>query len=81
MGFEVNEPETQESSVKTLDMEEDLESRMDQDVREKWSTNFSTSTAPHFGPKDESLVKSELVLSILFPHKISPMHCYAPVGS
>ncbi|PPQ78544.1 hypothetical protein CVT25_011816 [Psilocybe cyanescens] len=57
LGFELDENQ-QEPVAKKYDLEEELESRMDQDVRQKWSTNFSTSTASHFGSKNEGLVKS-----------------------
>ncbi|KAF8969908.1 ribosome biogenesis protein Nop16 [Flammula alnicola] len=56
LGFEMNEEQTPEEQPETADMEEDLESRMDQDVREKWATDFSRSTASQLGPINESLV-------------------------
>lgn len=65
LGFDLNESE-QEPVPKPHDLEEELEARMDPDVRQKWSTNFSTSTASHFGPRNENLVKSEYFPYFLF---------------
>ncbi|KAH9484157.1 Nucleolar protein 16 [Psilocybe cubensis] len=54
LGFELNESVQEEATPKTRDLEEELESRMDQDVRQKWSTHFSSQ----IGQRDENLIKS-----------------------
>ncbi|KDR81461.1 hypothetical protein GALMADRAFT_239404 [Galerina marginata CBS 339.88] len=58
LGFELNEPTTQdlEKDLEVNDVD-DLVSHMDQDVRRKWATNFSSGSSANFGPKDEQLVK------------------------
>lgn len=56
--IELNEEEMQQQP-ETTDMEEELESRMDQGVREKWTVNFSRSTAPQMGPSNGGVVHSE----------------------
>lgn len=57
----MNEEETEEERPQPIDLEQDLDSRVDQSVREKWATDFSRSTAPNMGPKNESLVHSEFL--------------------
>jgi hypothetical protein len=61
VGVEMNEEETAEEQPQPIDLEQDLDSRVDQSVREKWATDFSRSTAPSMGPKNESLVHSEFL--------------------
>ncbi|KAF9483840.1 hypothetical protein BDN70DRAFT_873222 [Pholiota conissans] len=54
IGVEMDEEE--ETQPISMDLEEDLDSRVDPSVREKWSKDFSRSTAPSMGPVNESLV-------------------------
>lgn len=61
MGVEMNEDDTQEPQPQEMDMEEDLESRMDQKVREQWATDFSRSTAAAMGPVNEGVIHRESV--------------------
>jgi len=56
LGFELNESHEQGQVLETEDLE-DAGSRIDQGVRGKWATDFSSSTAPQFGPINEKLVK------------------------
>ncbi|KAF9567602.1 hypothetical protein CPC08DRAFT_703133 [Agrocybe pediades] len=61
LGVELNEEEENSGHTASIAHEDDVlmddvESRIDQDARRQWATNFSKSTAPHFGQKNEELV-------------------------
>jgi len=56
LGVEMNEEETEELQPEEMDMEQDLESRMDHKIREQWTTDFSKSTAAAMGPVNEVVI-------------------------
>lgn len=60
------EEEIQGVEEREMDMEEELESRMDADVRAKWATNFSGSTAVQ-GAAGKGRAKTGVVGSEYFP--------------
>jgi len=55
VGYELNEPQIEEENGDPSDL--DAESQMDQDLRQKWTVNFSSSAASHVGPVNDNLVK------------------------
>lgn len=61
LGIEMNEDEAEQPQSEEMDMEQDLNSRMDETVREKWATDFSRSTAPAAGPVNEGVIHSEFL--------------------
>lgn len=59
LGVEMNEDETEGPQPQEMDMEEELESRMDQKVRKQWATDFSRSTAAAKGAVNEGVIHRE----------------------
>jgi len=73
LGVEMNEKQEDESKdAVTFPQDDvvmdDVESRIDRGVRQRWATDFSRSTASHFGAKDDKLVQSECLLGMLSIH-------------
>lgn len=69
MGYELNEPQIEEENGDPSDL--DAESQMDQDLRQKWTVNFSSSAASHVGPVNDNLVKGEFTLFLSFFFSLS----------
>jgi len=61
MGFELHEEEADKQTDEPVNLEEGLESRMDQELRLKWATDFSRSMAHKVGPVNGGVVNRELL--------------------